>query len=111
MAQPAYVQERLESLAEIDEKLVDVVHRASLTVSSLIELKRGNEEMKPQFEQHVREFYDDLEVATVRLRNEIKLLDENVGTRLLPIQTNKRAVGQTDEKLTEQFALLRKYLD
>lgn len=110
MSQPQYVQERLESLAKIDEQLVDVLHRASLTVSTLIDLKKGQEELKPQFEQNAQEFYTDLESATCQLRREIKMLDENVGTRLLPIQTHKRATGQDNVKLQEQFKLLEQLL-
>ncbi|QEU59367.1 Med11 [Kluyveromyces lactis] len=110
MSQPEYIRERLDSLAKIDKQLVDVLHRASLTVSSLIDLKKRNEESKPQFQQNAQEFYDDLESATVQLRKEIKLLDENVGTRLLPIQTHKKATGQDNVKLEEQFKLLTKYL-
>lgn len=110
MSQPEYVKERLDSLAKIDEQLVEVIHRATLTVSSLIELKKGNEELKPQFQQHVREFYEDLDSATAELRKEIKLLDDNIGVRLLPIQTNKRAVGQDKVKLSEQFKLLESHL-
>lgn len=110
MSQPQYVQERLESLAKIDEQLVDVLHRASLTVSTLIDLKKGQEELKPQFEQNAQEFHTDLESATCQLRREIKLLDENVGTRLLPIQTHKRATGQDNVKLQEQFKLLEQLL-
>lgn len=108
--QPSYVQERLESLAEIDNRLCSLLKTASQIVSTLSELKRGNQDLKPQFEHHTKQFYTDLEASTVQLRKEIKLLDENVGTRLLPINVNKKAIGQDDDKMREQLAILRELL-
>ncbi|QLG72589.1 hypothetical protein HG535_0D02970 [Zygotorulaspora mrakii] len=108
--QPVYVQERLESLSEIDSKLCNLLKIASQVVFTFSELKQGNHDLKPQFEQHVKDFYTDLEGATTNLRKEIKLLDKNVGTRLLPINVNKKATGQDDDKLKEQIALLERVL-
>lgn len=108
--QPQYVQDRLESLAEVDTKLCDLLKTASKVVSTFSELKQGNHELKPQFEQHVKQFYTDLESSTVQLRQEIKLLDDNVGTRLLPINVNKKATGQDDDKMKEQLAILKELL-
>lgn len=108
--QPDYVKDRLKSLDEIDLKLCAMLQEASQVVHSFSEVKSGNKEVKPQFEKHVKGFYTDLEDATIRLRNEIKLLDDNIGTRLLPINVNKKALGQDDEKLQEQIGLLRDIL-
>ena len=109
--QPVYVQERLESLSEIDTKLCNLLKVASQVVFTFSELKQGNHDLKPQFEQHVRDFYSDLEGATTNLRREIKLLDENIGTRLLPINVNKKATEQDDDKMSEQVSLLRDVLN
>lgn len=107
--QPEYVKERLASLDEIDLKLCSMLQQASHVVHSFSEVKAGGGagQGRPQFSRYVTGFYTDLEEATVRLRREIQLLDENVGTRLLPISVNKKALGQDDEKLAEQVALLR----
>ncbi|KAG0670776.1 Mediator of RNA polymerase II transcription subunit 11 [Maudiozyma exigua] len=105
--QPEYVKERLASLDEIDMKLCGMLQEASQVVHAFSEVKSGNDAARPQFTKHVQGFYADLEIATVRLRNEIKLLDDNTGTRLLPINVNKKALGQDDEKLHEQIDLLR----
>lgn len=67
--------------------------------------------MKPQFENHVKQFYERLDKSTTQLRKEIQLLDENVGTRLLPINVNKKALGQDTEKMEEQLDLLSAILD
>lgn len=109
--QPQYVQDRLKSLAEVDNKVCGLLKTASQIVFTFNELKQGNSGLKPQFEQHVKDFYIDLEDATVQLRQEIKLLDDNVGTRLLPINVNKKATGQDDDKMKEQIDILKELLD
>ncbi|CAD1782409.1 some similarities with Saccharomyces cerevisiae YMR112C MED11 Subunit of the RNA polymerase II mediator complex [Maudiozyma barnettii] len=105
--QPEYVKERLSALDEIDLKLCGMLQEASQVVHAFSEVKSGNDSARPLFTKHVEGFYTDLESATVRLRNEIKLLDDNIGTRLLPINVNKKALGQDDEKLHEQICLLK----
>lgn len=109
--QPPYVRERLESLAQIDDQLCSLLQTASQVVFTYGELKHGNHALKPQFEQHTREFYTTLESSTTQLKQEIKILDDNVGTRLLPINVNKKALGQDDDKLKEQAELLKQILD
>lgn len=115
MPQPDYVQERLKSLDKIDTSLCNTLHFSNQVVSTLIELKRNyngnNDELKLQFQKHVVDFYKELELATVSMRREIKTIDENIGIRLLPIQTNKKAVDQDNDKLREQFEYLDKLLN
>ncbi|CAI4049706.1 hypothetical protein SUVZ_13G2460 [Saccharomyces uvarum] len=109
--QPPYVQERLKSLNEVESQLCSMLQEASQVTFIFGELKRGNESVKPQFENHVKQFYELLDKSTTQLRKEIKLLDENVGTRLLPINVNKKALGQDTEKMEEQLDLLSVILD
>ncbi|SCU94625.1 LADA_0G09802g1_1 [Lachancea dasiensis] len=111
MPQPEFIQERLKSLDSIDRMLLSTLLHASQSVGTLEELKRGNENMKPQFENHARNFYSSLEKATVALRREIKHLDDNVGTRLLPINVNKKATGQDNDKIREQLDILTKEIE
>ncbi|SCV00447.1 LAMI_0G05116g1_1 [Lachancea mirantina] len=110
MPQPEYINERLEALNDIDKELVIILSNASQVIGTLAGLKSGNEAMKPQFESHVKAFYSSLERASVDLRREIKHLDDNIGTRLLPINLDKKATGQDDEKLQEQLELLEREL-
>ena len=108
--QPEYVKERLQSLEDIDLKLCSVLQEASHVVYTLGEMKKGNQNLRPQFERRVKNFYRDLQDAITRLREEIRLLDENTGTRLLPINVNKRTFGEEDVKLREQIDLLKEVL-
>ena len=109
--QSDYVKERLQSLEDIDLKLCSVLQEASHVVYSFSEIKKGNNTLRPQFEKHVKGFYNDLQDVTIKLREEIKLLNDNIGIRLLPINVNKRAFGQDDEKLKEQINLLKQTLE
>ncbi|AMD21795.1 HFL061Cp [Eremothecium sinecaudum] len=109
MPQPEFVKERLRALDKIDRDLSSILHYAQQSISTLMELKRGLN-LRPQFQQHVREYYKTLEGSTVALRNEIKLLDDAVGTQLLPINISKKAVGQDQEMMLEQFSKLEKHL-
>ncbi|AQZ16131.1 MED11 (YMR112C) [Zygosaccharomyces parabailii] len=108
--QPPYIQERLDSLAKVDEQLCSLLQTASQVVFTYGELKHGNHDLKPQFEQHTSEFYTTLESATSQLKKEMRLLDENIGIRLLPINVSKKALGQDDDKLLEQTKLLKEIL-
>ncbi|CCK70495.1 Med11p KNAG_0E02340 [Huiozyma naganishii CBS 8797] len=110
--QSPYVQERLQSLETIDLQLCSMLQEVSEVVFTFSEIKRGNVDVKPQFTQHVTRFYSLLNESTGKLRDEIRLLDENVGKRLLPINNvSKRALGQDDEKLQEQMKLLQEVLE
>lgn len=105
--QPEYVKERLEALQSIDEKLCALLQEAQQVVFTFAELKHGNTQLRPQFQQHVSKYYENLDQSTSALRNEIQLLEGNVGVRLLPISIGKKNLGQDDEKLREQVELLR----
>ncbi|CCD26911.1 Med11p NDAI_0J00190 [Naumovozyma dairenensis CBS 421] len=112
MPQPEYIQERLQQLESIDLTLCKMLQEASQVVFTFSELKRGNYQLKPQFQAHIQTFYSDLDSVNENLRNEIKHLDENIGTRLLPINNvNKKAIGLDDDKLLEQIELLKNVLN
>lgn len=109
--QSQYVQERLNSLDAIDNTLCNMLQESSQIVSALIDLKKGNSEMKPQFQKHVDMFYKNLNEVEKNLKSEMQLLQTSVGERLLPVNNvQKKATGQDDEKLLEQFELLKKNL-
>ncbi|AAS52375.2 AEL309Wp [Eremothecium gossypii ATCC 10895] len=110
MPQPDSVKARLAALDRIDDELCAVLQHAQATIGALAELKRGHAALQPQLEQHVRDYYRTLEHSTVALRNEIRELDAAVGTQLLPVNIGKRAVGQDQEKLSEQLAQMDKYV-
>ncbi|KAH7596937.1 Mediator complex protein [Nakaseomyces glabratus] len=110
LEQPEYVKERLESLAEVDRQLCSMLQEASQVAFTYGEVLRGNAMMKPQFQEHVSAFYSTLDNASGKLKKEIELLDENVGNRLLPINVNKKALGQDDDRLKEQMETLKEFL-
>lgn len=109
--QSPYVQERLQALEIVDLKLCSILQEASQVVSTYSEIKKGNQQLRPQFTRHVTQLYNDLGYVSKELRQEIKYLNENVGKRLLPINNvNKRAMHQDDDKLKEQIKILDQLL-
>lgn len=109
--QSEYVQERLNSLKDIDNTLCNMLQESSQIVSALIDLKKGNDEMKPQFEKHVDVFYKNLHDVQTSLKTEMQLLQTSIGDKLLPVNNvQKKATGQDDEKLMEQIDLLKRNL-
>ncbi|CAL9730326.1 mediator of RNA polymerase II transcription subunit 11 [Monosporozyma unispora] len=110
--QSPYVQERLQALEVVDLKLCSILQEASQVVSTFSEIKKGNQQMKPQFNRHVSQLYTDLEFVSKELRQEIKYLDENMGKRLLPINNvNKKGIHQDDDKLKEQIEIMEHVLE
>ncbi|CAL9735298.1 mediator of RNA polymerase II transcription subunit 11 [Monosporozyma servazzii] len=110
--QSPYVQERLQALEIVDLKLCSIIQEASQVVSTFSEIKKGNDQMRPQFNRHVTQIYSALEYVNKELRQEIKYLDENMGKRLLPINNvNKKGIHQDDDKLKEQIDLMGRILE
>lgn len=109
--QSPYVQERLQALEIVDLKLCSILQEASQVVSTYSKIKKGNQQLRPQFARHVTQLYNDLGYVSKELRREIKYLNENVGKRLLPINNvNKKAIHQDDDKLKEQIKILDQLL-
>lgn len=110
--QSPYIQERLQALEVVDLKLCSILQEASQVVSTFSDIKRGNQQMKPQFSRHVTQLYTDLAFVSKELRQEIKYLDENMGKRLLPINSvNKKGIHQDDDKLKEQIKIMEHILE
>ncbi|ODV93991.1 hypothetical protein PACTADRAFT_35732 [Pachysolen tannophilus NRRL Y-2460] len=81
-----YVEERLESLHEIDTKIVSLLDNLS---NAILELKKGkelnsetltreNDDVKTQFKENVCKFYSNLSDSSIGLRKEVKLLDNKI---------------------------------
>lgn len=112
--QPELVRERLESLNTIDSRLCAMIDGAASVVSTFSELKRGEgeqESLKTNFQKNVDNFYVGLREIHRQLSLELQILDDNVGTTLLPIVVKKKAIGQDDDKLREQLQLLKELLN
>ncbi|CCH41137.1 Mediator of RNA polymerase II transcription subunit 11 [Wickerhamomyces ciferrii] len=113
--QHQFVQDRLDALHEIDAKLVSVLNHSSSALFNLTQLKKNasnkNElaKVKEDYQKDIKEFYSDLEFASINLKKEIKHLDDRIGKTddngitILPININKKATWAGEEKLKQQL--------
>ncbi|KAH3899709.1 Med11p SCDLUD_003994 [Saccharomycodes ludwigii] len=112
-----FFQQRLERLNKVDNNLVLTINDASKIIEALYELKQPQHEqlkidsLKKVFKEEIINYHTNLYNAVNILKSELKLLESNIGERLLPISlSSKRNIGQDDEKLEEQWDLLEKRL-
>lgn len=116
--QHPFIKERLESLSEVDAKLVSILNNASLTLTNLVDLKSPTEQTtesattettKKEFETNLNNFFKDIEQVSKQLKSEIVQFDERIdkidsnGITLLPININKKSTWVGEEKLKNQL--------
>ncbi|CDK29591.1 unnamed protein product [Kuraishia capsulata CBS 1993] len=122
-----YIQERLDSLYEIDTKIVTLLDNMSSAISNLHEGKKmisqskeeSLEEVKKQFKENCGNVYENLSSAVIGLRREIKLLDHRTNAnvvsdkevRILPVNINKKAVWVGEWKLNQEVENLEAMLE
>ncbi|ODV72967.1 Med11p [Cyberlindnera jadinii NRRL Y-1542] len=121
--QDPFVQERLESLHNVDTELVSILNHASLALSSLTSMKRNAsdkeelEKIKQEFAREIDGFYKNLEQSTIGLKKEIKILDERIGKTdangitMSPITISKKATWAGSEKLKSELDHIDSLLD
>lgn len=111
-----YIHERLESLNGVESGVVSVLENLSLALSSLQEGLSGQTQAKEQFQEGCKGFYENLSTTSVKLRREIKLLDNKMGKNnndisILPINIDKKATWIGDSKLKAEVDQLDKISD
>ncbi|KAH3673322.1 hypothetical protein WICMUC_003782 [Wickerhamomyces mucosus] len=120
--QPLFIQERLQALHQIDNKLVSILSHSSSALTNLIQLKKSSsdkskqDEFKSEFRTDIENFYQDLQFSSVNLKKEIQILDSRIGETdskditILPISINKKATFSGEEKLKSELDTLQKLL-
>lgn len=91
------------------------MNHSSSALTNLTNLKKNasNKEelnkIKQEFQQDIKNFYQDLEFSSIHLKKEIKHLDDRIGKTdadgltILPISINKKATWAGEEKLKQQL--------
>ncbi|AOA61240.1 Hypothetical protein PP7435_CHR1-2654 [Komagataella phaffii CBS 7435] len=128
----SYIKQRLDSLHDIDSKIAEILKNLANATKKLREgeeLASRNEdlpklaEIKSEFKNYTHDFYGNLSNATIHLRKEIKLLDNQIsgvyhrdslqkkeqsGTNydhsditIIPININKKATNLANDKLKQ----------
>lgn len=118
MAQDDFIQTRLESLNNIDSRVVNLLDCISLLFDTYVEPSRRNEvdnlHIKDQFKQEVNEVYGLLSTLAIELRKEVKIMDDNIGVydknddsvMILPINVDHKNTVLGKAKLQEELTKL-----
>ncbi|KAH3680823.1 hypothetical protein WICPIJ_008106 [Wickerhamomyces pijperi] len=121
--QHPFIQERLDSLHEIDNKLVSILAHTSSALSNITQLNKNitddnqKRQLQREFSKDIENFYNDLRYATVNLNKEICILDSRIsktgdgGITILPVNIAKKATFAGEEKLKTQIDRLDKLLE
>ncbi|WPK24217.1 hypothetical protein PUMCH_001483 [Australozyma saopauloensis] len=107
---PDFIQTRLEALGLIDDDIVSLLENIGTVFETYSEpSRRENAEIKEKFENGVKDVYSSLSSIAIGLRNEIKIMDENIGVfdknedlvMILPISVEQKntTLGVQKQKL------------
>ncbi len=114
----SYIQERLESLHEIDTRIVSFLGNMSKAISALQVAKQTGEKSQIEsFKESTGKCYEDLSFTATHFRREIKLLADamknngrNDGFIMLPAQIDKKASWVNGSKTREELSELDKLI-
>ncbi|EEQ41536.1 putative mediator of RNA polymerase II transcription subunit [Clavispora lusitaniae] len=118
MTQRGFIQERLESLNEIDNNVVGLLDRVSKLIDTYMEPSRNTtadiSSTKEQFQEEVKEVYSVLSALAISLRKEVKIMDENIGVydknddsiMILPMNVDQKNTTLGKRKLEEELEKL-----
>lgn len=118
MDQDDFIQRRLESLNNIDSRVVSLLGCISLLFDTYVEPSRQNEvdslQIKDQFKPEVNEVYLLISTLAIELRKEVKIMDDNIGVydknddsvMILPINVDHKNTILGKVKLQEELTKL-----
>lgn len=110
----SFVQERLNSLYEIDCKIVSLLDNMS-TLFQTYSVPKTNEndlsETKKQFTDQTKAIYNNISKIAIGLRKEVKIMDDNIGVydknkdgiMILPISVDQKNTTLGEKKLTSEI--------
>lgn len=113
-----FIQQRLESLNNIDTKVVKLLDCISVLFDTYVEPSRQNDAenilVKDQFKREVNEVYGLLSTLAIELRKEVKIVDDNIGVydknedsvMILPINVDHKNTVLGKVKLEEELMKL-----
>lgn len=106
-----FIQERLESLNDIDVEIVYLLDNIKELFNIYIEPSRQQKpdvgSTKEQFQDEVSKVYSCLSSIAISLRKEVKIMDDNIGVHnknedlvmILPINVDKKNTSLGSRKL------------
>lgn len=118
MSQNGFIEERLESLHDIDGNIVGLLDRVGKLIDTYMEPSRDTSadisETKEQFKDEIKEVYSALSAVAISLRKEVKIMDENIGVydknddlvMILPMNVDQKNTTLGSQKLKEELQKL-----
>lgn len=114
-----FIETRLDALADIDNNVIQLLESIGSVLHTYSEPSRQNNnatEMKETFENGVRDVYSLLSSVAISLRNEIKVMDDNIGVfdrnedlvMILPISVEQKNTTLGIRKQKQEFEKLKK---
>lgn len=112
-----YIQERLDSLHEIDCKVVSILDSLS-NLFQVYSNPLGQDQVKESFVKQTQNIYNTLSTVAIDFRKEIRLMDENIGVynknkdglMILPISVDQKNTTLGSRKLNDQLSELSEIL-
>lgn len=106
-----YIQERLDSLHDIDNRIVTFLDHLSVIFGTFLENPEDKTKQKEQFEEKVNQVYEQLSKVAIDLRKEVKVMDDNTGVydknsdgvMILPITVDQKNTTLGRKKMKEQL--------
>ncbi|ODQ68449.1 hypothetical protein NADFUDRAFT_49089 [Nadsonia fulvescens var. elongata DSM 6958] len=111
------IEVRLDSLHEIDLRIIELLEAASKSLSLMTEATKkpsspiNTAESKATFEKSSQSYFELLEEVSVSLRKEIKLLNEVSKDKVLPISVDAKAEWVGKAKESEIYTHIDTLLD
>lgn len=107
MTDKSFIDQRLDSLYEIDCKIVSLLDN----ISGVFETYTNGSDTKEQFSSQSETIYKLLSEIAINLRKEIKLMDDNIGVydknddkvMILPISVDQKNTKLGEKKLQQEL--------
>lgn len=117
MTRGNHIKTRLDSLHDIDISLVDLLENFQIIYEKSANHNRGminTGEASTNFMEGVHSIYEAVSSIAIRLRREVKILDENIGdpnlnedgVMILPLRVEQKNIQLGHEKLYDEIRKL-----
>lgn len=117
-AEGSFVSERIDSLYDIDCKIVSLMDKMSGIFETYASPKDDTEKVKERIREQTKDVYSTLSNVAVELRKEVKIMDENIGSysknkdniMILPLPVDQKNTKLGKLRLKQEIEELDKFL-
>jgi mediator of RNA polymerase II transcription subunit 11 len=114
----SFVRERIDSLYDIDCKIVSLLDKMSGIFETYSSPKDDVEKIKEQIQLQTKGIYSTLSDVAVELRKEVKIMDENIGcynknkdnVMILPLPVDQKNTRLGNLRMKQEIEELDKFL-